>query len=90
MPFLESTDDEVEVPQITQEEFSLEVENRVWSDKNEISYLYHITQLAEELEIEPEDVKRLLSHSLLDKLTNEATQNKLLKTRNTTSSLADF
>jgi len=75
---------------ITSEDFSLEVENRVWSDKDETSYIYHVTKYAEELEIELDDIKRFLSKSLLDKITHEAMTNKLLKTRITTSSLVDF
>ena len=75
---------------LSTEEFSLEVENRVWSDKEEDSYIYHTAKYAEELEIDPEDVKRLISQSLLDKITHEAMSNKLLKIRNTTSSLLSF
>jgi hypothetical protein len=79
-------DEEREI-QLTPEEFSLEIERRAWTDKDEDSYIYHTARYAEELEIEPEDVKRLISQSLLDKITHEASKHKLLKERNTTSSL---
>lgn len=72
------------------EEFSLEVESRAWSDKDEDSYIYHTTQYIEELGLEPEDGKKLISPSLFDKIKNEAMQLRLLKERNTTSSVIGF
>lgn len=72
------------------EEFSIEVENRTWSDKDEDSYIYHTTKYIEELGIDPEDGKKLISPSLLDKIKNEAMNMKMLKERNTTSSLKGF
>lgn len=72
------------------EEFSLEVEKRVWDDKDEDSYIYHTTQYIEELGLEADEGKRLISPSLLDKIKNEAMQMRLLKERNTTSSVIGF
>ena len=72
------------------EEFSLEVENRVWSDKEEISYLYHTSKYIEELGIEPEEGKKLISPSLFDKIKNEAMEERLLKERKTTSEVLGF
>lgn len=74
----------------TAEEFSLEVESRVWSDKDEDSYIYHTTQYIEELGLEADEGKKLISPSLLDKIKGEALQMRLLKERNTTSSVIGF
>jgi hypothetical protein len=74
----------------TPEEFSLEVEKRAWSDKDEDSYIYHTTQYIEELGLDADEGKRLISPSLLDKIKNEAMQMRLLKERNTTSSVVGF
>lgn len=72
------------------EEFSLEVEKRTWDDKDEDSYIYHTTQYIEELGLEAEEGRKLISPSLLDKIKNEAMQMRLLKERNTTSSVIGF
>lgn len=74
----------------TPEEFSLEVERRTWADKDEDSYIYHATQYIEELGLEAEEGKRLISPSLLDKIKGEAMKMRLLKERNTTSSVIGF
>lgn len=74
----------------TPEEFSLEVEKRAWTDKDEESYIYHTTQYIEELGLEADEGKKLISPSLLDKIKNEAMQMRLLKERNTTSSVIGF
>lgn len=74
----------------TPEDFSLEVENRVWSDKDEDSYIYHTTQYIEELGLDADEGKRLISPSLLDKIKSEAMNMRLLKERNTTSSVMGF
>ena len=78
----------VEQPTLpTPEEFSLEVESRVWSDKDEDSYIYHTTQYIEEVGLDADEGKRLISPSLLDKIKSEAMNMRLLKERNTTSSV---
>lgn len=74
----------------TPEEFSLEVERRTWEDKDEDSYIHHTAQYIEELGLEPEEGKRLISPSLLDKIKGEAMLMRLLKERNTTSSVVGF
>jgi hypothetical protein len=83
----EPVDIETFASTITPEEFSLEVERRAWTDKDEDSYIYHAAKFGEELELEPDQVRRLISQSLLDKIRHEASKNKQLKERNTTSSL---
>jgi hypothetical protein len=84
------TEQTTEVTLPTPEEFSLEVENRVWSDKDEDSYIYHTTKYLEELNLEAEDGKKLISAALLDKIKNEAMEGRLLKERITTSSVLGF
>jgi hypothetical protein len=84
----EETTVEVSLP--TPEEFSLEVENRVWTDKDEDSYIYHTSKYIEELGLDAEDGKKLISSALLDKIKNEALLGKLLKERHTTSSVLGF
>jgi len=83
-------DNTVEVTLPTPEEFSLEVENRVWTDKDDDSYIYHTTKYIEELGLDAEDGKKLISSALLDKIKNEALVGKLLKERHTTSSVLGF
>jgi len=85
---MEEIENQVVMP--TAEEFSLEVENRVWTDKDEDSYIYHTTKYIEELGIDATEGKRLISPSLLDKIKNEAMNMRLLKERNTTSSVLGF
>jgi hypothetical protein len=80
----------VEVVIPTAEEFSLEVENRVWSDKDEDSYIFHTSAYLEELGLDAQEGKKLISPSLLDKIKVEAMNMKLLKERNTTSSVLGF
>jgi Phage late-transcription coactivator len=75
---------------ITTEDFSFEIERRVWSDKNDDSYISHTSKYLEELDLDAEDGKKLISPSLMDKIKNEALQLKLLKERNTTSSVVQF
>lgn len=77
-------------PQITSEDFSLMVEDRVWADKNDDSYIHHTVTLLEELGLDAEDGKTLISLSLHDKIKNEAMGLRLLVERNTTSSVMDF
>lgn len=72
------------------EEFSIEVESRVWSDKDETSYIYHTTKYIEELGLDVEEGKKLISSSLFDKIKHEAMECRLLKERNTTSSVLGF
>lgn len=84
----EQTIEEVVLP--TPEEFSLEIERRTWDDKDEDSYIYHTTQYIEELGLDADEGKRLISPSLLDKIKHEAMQMRLLKERNTTSSVVGF
>lgn len=78
------------IPLPTPEEFSLEVENRAWSDKDEDSYIYHTTKYLEELGLDAVDGKKLISPSLYDKIKVEAMNMRLLKERNTTSSVLGF
>lgn len=80
----------VEGVTITPEEFSLEVENRVWTDKDDDSYIYHAAKYIEELGLDADEGKKLISPSLMDKIKNEAMSSKLLKERNTTSSVFGF
>lgn len=82
--------DNIVVTLPTPEEFSLEVENRVWSDKDEDSYIFHTTAYLEELGLDAQEGKKLISPSLLDKIKVEAMNMKLLKERNTTSSVLGF
>jgi hypothetical protein len=82
--------EQVDKPTITQEEFSIEVESRAWSDKNDCSYIYHAAKYIDELDLDPEDGKALISPSLLDKIKNEAMSMRLLKERVTTSSVLSF
>lgn len=79
-----------EDPLPSSEDFSLEIENRVWQDKDEDSYIYHTAKYIEELGLDAKEGKRLISPSLLDKITHEATENIMLKERNTTSSVFGF
>lgn len=74
----------------TAEEFSLEVEQRTWMDKDEDSYIYHTSKYLEELNLDADEGKKLISPSLLDKIKNEAMQGRMLKERNTTSSVMGF
>lgn len=74
----------------TPEEFSLEVENRTWSDKEEDSYIHHTAKYQEELGIDIDDIKKFISPSLMDKIRHEAMQSKQLKERHTTSSVLGF
>lgn len=85
-----TTEQTTEVTLPTPEEFSLEVENRVWTDKDDDSYIYHTTAYIEELGLDAEDGKKLISSALLDKIKNEALVGKLLKERHTTSSVLGF
>lgn len=80
----------VEGVKITPEEFSLEIENRVWTDKDEDSYIYHTAKYLEELGLEANEGKKLISPALMDKIKNEAMASNLLKEKNTTSSVFDF
>jgi hypothetical protein len=75
---------------ITTEEFSLEVENRVWSDKDDDSYIYHTAKYIEELGLDAPEGKKLIGPALMDKIKNEAMAHNLLKEKNTTSSVFDF
>lgn len=75
---------------ITPDEFSMEVERRTWEDKDEDSYLFHAAKYIEELNLDAEDWKKLISPSLLDKIRNEALRNRMLKDRHTTTSVIDF
>lgn len=74
----------------TPEEFSLEIENRVWTDKDEDSYIFHTAKYIEELGFDAEDGKKFISPSLMDKIKYEAMNKNLLKERNTTSSVMGF
>lgn len=85
-----TTENEVVITLPTSEEFSLEVENRVWTDKDEDSYIYHTSKYLEELGLDADEGKKLISPSLLDKIRNEALEGKLLKERKTTSSVLGF
>lgn len=76
--------------QITPNEFSMEVERRTWTDKDEDSYLYHAAKYIEELNLDSEEGKKLISPSLMDKIRNEALKNRMLKERHTTSSVIGF
>lgn len=80
----------VEGVKITPEEFSLEVENRVWTDKDDDSYIIHAARYIEELGLEANEGKKLISPALMDKIKNEAMSCNLLKEKNTTSSVFDF
>lgn len=84
----EQTNELLSIP--TAEEFSLEIENRVWSDKDDDSYIYHTAKYIEELGLDSEEGKRLIGSALLDKIKNEATLGRLLKDRHTTSSVIGF
>lgn len=84
------TEQATEITLPTPEEFSLEVEERVWSDKDEDSYIYHATKYIEELGLDADDGKKLISSALLDKIKNEAMTGRLLKERHTTSSVLGF
>ena len=75
---------------ITAEEFSLEVENRAWTDKDDDSYIVHAARYIEELNLDANEGKKLISPSLMDKIKNEALSMNLLKERNTTSSVLGF
>lgn len=75
---------------ITAEEFSLEVENRVWTDKDDDSYIVHAARYIEELNLDANEGKKLISPSLMDKIKNEALSMNLLKERNTTSTVFGF
>lgn len=75
---------------ITSEEFSLEVEERAWTDKDEDSYIFHTSKLLEELGLDADQGKKLISPTLMDKIKHEAIQGSLLKERNTTSSVFSF
>jgi hypothetical protein len=85
---------EVETPvtevQLTPEEFSLEVERRVWEDKDEDSYIVHTTRYIEELNMDADEGKKYISPSLMDKIKTEAMAMRLLKERITTSSVIGF
>ena len=76
--------------QITPNDFSMEVERRTWEDKDEDSYLYHAAAYIEELNLDADEGKKLISPSLLDKIRNEALLNRQLKERVTTSLVTDF
>jgi hypothetical protein len=80
----------VEGVKITPEEFSLEVEERVWTDKDDDSYIVHTAKYIEELGLEANEGKKLISPSLMDKIKNEAMAGNLLKEKNTTSSVFGF
>ena len=85
-----TTEQTTEVALPTPEEFSQEVETRVWTDKDDDSYIYHTTKYIEELGLDAEDGKKLISPALLDKIKNEALVGKMLKERHTTSSVLGF
>lgn len=87
---MENVEQVVEPTLPSPEEFSLEVENRVWSDKDDDSYIYHTAKYMEELNLDATEGKRLISPSLHDKIKNEAMNMRLLKERNTTSSVLGF
>lgn len=76
--------------QVTSDEFSMEVERRTWEDKDEDSYLFHAAKYIEELNLDAEEGKKLISPSLMDKIRNEALKNRMLKERHTTSSVIGF
>ena len=80
----------VEGIQLTSNEFSMEVERRTWEDKDEDSYIYHTAKYIEELNLDTEEGKKLISPPLMDKIRNEALMNYMLKERPTKSLLSDF
>jgi hypothetical protein len=88
---MENVEQQVVEPTLpSAEEFSLEVENRAWSDKDEDSYIYHAAKYMEELNLDATEGKKLISPSLHDKIKSEAMNMRLLKERNTTSSVLGF
>lgn len=72
---------------MTAEKFSLEVERRYVELRGELTLLDIASSYLEELGIDPEDGKPLISKSLLDKLYDEALLLNLLKEKSNTIKL---
>jgi hypothetical protein len=80
-----SSDNQVYTP----EAFALEVEKRVISGA-EPSYITATSDLIEEMDCDPEEVKHLLSPTLIAKIKAEASKRGLLKEKHLSSDLTNF
>lgn len=74
---------------LTPESFALEVERRIQSGQ-ETSYIEATSTMIEELDCEPEEVKHLLSDTLIKKIEAEASKRGFLKEKHNTSDLSGF
>lgn len=72
---------------LTAEKFSLEIERRRYESDDMLSYLELTTEYLEELGIDPDDGKPLISKTLLEKIYSEALDNNLLKEKSSTFKL---
>jgi hypothetical protein len=71
------------------ESFALEVERRV-SSKEEPSYICATSDLIEEMDCEVEEVKHMISPTLVAKIKVEASRRGMLKEKDTTLDISSF
>lgn len=83
------TSDQTPQQPYTIESFALEVEQMVASGKYD-GYIECTSILIEKMDCEPEEVKHLLSPTLIMKIEAEASKSGLLKERHRTSDLTTF
>jgi hypothetical protein len=82
------TEDELNLENVmTPEKFSLEVERRFHETNKEFTYLEIAAELMEEIGVDPEDGKPLVTETLRDKIYAESLNRNLLKEKNTTINL---
>lgn len=73
------TQDEMTSPFMVAEKFSIEVEKRALSNKSTL--LEALAEVAEEMDIDQDDIKSYLSPTLLQKLEAECSRAGLFKTK---------
>lgn len=82
--------DELDQPNvISPEKFSVEVEQRFVDEGPSASYIEITAMYLEELGIDADEGKHLISKALLDKIQTEALRRNMLKDKNTTVSLVE-
>jgi uncharacterized protein YdhG (YjbR/CyaY superfamily) len=74
-------------PVITKQELTIRAERLVRSDG--LSYIEAIIQICNDLDVDPEDIAKMVTGPLRDKLEVEAQKNNILPRSNTTSLYAD-
>lgn len=81
-----NTNEKLVTPVITKQEFALKVERLVRSDG--LSYIEAIIQICSDIDVDPEDIAKMVVGPLKDKLEVESMERNVLP-RSNTSSLFD-